>query len=835
MAAENPPTAVLEKLKVDVDVDLSQHIDSLALTPHFVLAVSLLYMMASDGSIEDEESSQLQAAIGGHEKLLQFALRYVQLVKVEQFLQKAPEVLSQQDKLCILLNMCDSMLSDGRCEDAELALFEQWVAAFGVSRSGFDFFYKTIALKNDKSVLGPFALKDVTVMTPHLALAASLLYMMTSDGNIGATEIGQLEAVIGEFDGLQQVALRYVRAVKRGDFLLAAAPVLSEQQKLYILTNVCDSMLSDGNVAALEDKLFVSMLEAFGYSEKSFQTFYQVIEAKNIKPFDISQFKLSTLHNRMLSGDAQDGEVFDQVLQDGQDLQKVSAGAGPSQQQGLPAQLTQGKAMGGAIHRTMQDNIANVNQDFGGSDNMVKVERNANDQPNLQQVGASGASAHLQSLASDAGTAANVRHIGASASVENRQALASDQTQANTQNIDTDLYATYGAPVGVEKLSDNVQALPQDATTNNLQTLHSEASSASDALQIEQEVLADTLASLTPEVRMKNLFEDIDFLHRKLDDFEQKNKKMLEMARQAREAERRREALQALAALSNNQQNVGEDTATPNAAAIGVDAVQNNVQALPKEGAPSPVQHMAVDGVAENVQDLPLEGVTANTQNIALDGVAVNAQHMSREAVTVNVQDIPLNGVTDNVQAVSVHGLAHNVQEIPVDGVITNVQKLSSDKVLANRAKTPPAWVASLLGRISKADSTPARQKDAVAPTNTVHPNQDGSSGDVAGQIAILDDAAPSALASAHELQAKSARPRQRARGPHLGRAHATGVPFRVYVKATVTFVVLSCWASSISAVDAMRTRRFDGMLERLPVVTAQQTELPQAGLTQSD
>lgn len=768
MAAENPPTAALEKLKVDVDVDLSQHIDSLALTPHFVLAVSLLYMMASDGSIEDEESSQLQATIGGHEKLLQFALRYVQLVKVERFLQKAPEVLSQQDKLCILLNMCDSMLSDGRCEDAELALFEQWVEAFGVSRSGFDFFYKTIALKNDKSVLGPFAQTDATAMTPHLALAAALLYMMTSDGNIGATEIGQLEAVIGEFDGLQQVALRYVRAVKCGEFLMAAAPVLSEQQKLYILINVCDSMLSDGSVAALEDKLFVSMLDAFGFSEKSFQTFHQVIEAKNIKPFDISQFKLSTLHNRMLSGDAQDGEEFDQVLQDGPHLQIVSAGGGLSQQQGLPSQLTQSKAMGNAIHRTMQDNIAHVNQDFGGSDNMLKVARNANDQPNVQHIGA----------------------------------------------------AVPG---------DNLQALPQDAPTNNVQIIHSEASSASDALQIESEVLADAMAFLTPEVRMKNLFEDIDSLHRKLDDFEQKNKKMLEMARQAREAERRREALQAQAALSNRQ-NVDEATPTPNAVAIGVDAVQNNLQALPKEGS-SPVQHTAVAGVAENVQDLPFDAVTANTQNIALDGVSVNAQHIPRAEVTVNVQDIPLNGVTDNVQAVSVDGVAHNVQEIPVDGVITNVQKLPSDKVLSNRAKTPPFWVATLLGRMSKADSSSARRKDAAAPTHTVHPNH----ANVAGHIAMVDDAAPSALARAHELQAKSAWPRQRARGPHLGRAHATGVPFGVYVKATVTFVVLSCWASSISAVDATRTRRFEGMLERLPVVTAQQTELPQTGLPQSD
>ena len=108
MPAVNPSTAVLEKLQsdIDLDIDVTKHADAITLTPHLVLAVSMLYMMASDGTIEDEESSQLQASLGGHETLLQFALRYVQVVPVDRFLQKAPEVLSAQDKLCILSIVC---------------------------------------------------------------------------------------------------------------------------------------------------------------------------------------------------------------------------------------------------------------------------------------------------------------------------------------------------------------------------------------------------------------------------------------------------------------------------------------------------------------------------------------------------------------------------------------------------------------------------------------------------------------------------------------------------------------------------------------------------------
>lgn len=439
MAAVNPSTAVLEKLQsdIDLDIDVSQHADAIALTPHLVLAVSMLYMMSSDGAIEDEESSQLQASLGGHDNLLQFALRYVQVVPVERFLQKAPEVLSAQDKLCILSNVCDSMLSDGRSEPAELALFEQYVVAFGLSAAAFETYFKTIALKNDKSILGQFETLDSSSpkVTPHLALAASLLYMMTSDGSIGAEEIVLLEGVIGEFEGLQQIALTYVRAVKRTEFLKAAAPLLSQQQKLYILTNVCDSMLSDGSVATLEDKLFVSMLKAFGFSDKTFQPYYQVIETKNIKSFDTSKLKLSKQHTRLMASDVQEGEVFDSIVADGKNLQKVDPGSTSEVGKSTGVSEAAQASMGSAIQRTMQDNIANVNQDFGGEDNVVKVGLNATDQlnvqkidqasnaANLQKVTASQSSANVQTLTTDASAIDNRQRLSSAPQVDNRQAI----------------------------------------------------------------------------------------------------------------------------------------------------------------------------------------------------------------------------------------------------------------------------------------------------------------------------------------------------------------------------------------------------------------------------
>jgi uncharacterized tellurite resistance protein B-like protein len=727
-----------------------------------VLAVSLLYMMASDGSIEDEESSQLQASIGGHDNLLQFALRYVQVVTVERFLQKAPEVLSAQDKLCILANVCDSMLSDGRSEPSELALFEQFVAAFGLNQGGFDAHFKTIALKNDKSVLGRFEPLGGSSpkMTPHLALAASLLYMMTSDGSIGTEEIGQLEAVIGEFEGLQQIALTYVRAVKRSEFLKVAAPLLNEQQKIYILTNVCDSMLADGNVAALEDKLFVSMLKAFGFSENTFQPYYQVIEAKNIKPFDTSKFKLSTQHTRLMSGDASEGEVFDNIVSDRKNIQKAETSQSGPFDQPLVNGASAQSGMGSVIHRTMQDNIANVNEDFGGEDNIVKVGLNATDQlnvqkveeaateVNLQKVAAPQNNTNVQTLTTDGIASDNRQPLSGTAQVDNRQTVDVDQAKANKQTIDDDLYATYGAPVGVDRLSDNVQEIPQATTQPNIQEIAVE-SPVTNKAQIEASgVLGDHVESLPPEVRVQNLFEDIDSLNRKLDDFEEKNKKMLAAAKQAREENKRREA-QALA-VSLNRQSAPETAGQPNR------------------------------------QPLGKEGVTVNVQDVPMDRLQDDDPKAPKKTLSSFLRwDTP----TAQPNVVSIDTSSNTPAQTEIHQSLTSTSQ--SPEQIWIGAK--PADNHGLFGQADQVEDADALQPSVSEGTSAI------------GQ-------------SSHR--------RNKTRYQGHGSAGA-GVPYKVYVKATVTFVVLSCWASSISAVDTVRNKRFVGLLERAPVVSIMQVSQP--------
>jgi uncharacterized tellurite resistance protein B-like protein len=652
------------------------------------------------------------------------------------------------------------MLSDGHSEPSELALFEQFVFAFGLNQGGFEAYFKTIALKNDKSVLGRFEPLEGSppTMTPHLALAASLLYMMTSDGSIGTEEIGQLEAVLGEFEGLQQIALTYVRAVKRSEFLKVAAPLLSEKQKLYILTNVCDSMLADGNVAALEDKLFVSILKAFGFSEKTFQPYYQVIEAKNIKPFDTSKFKLSTQHTRLMSGDGAEGEVFDNIVVDGKSIQKAGESATVAPDQPIVNGAAAQGGMGSVIHRTMQDNVANVNQDFGGEDNIVKVGLNATDQLNLQKVGqasvaanlqnvsAPQASANVQTLTTDGPANDNRQQLPGAAHVDNRQNIEGEQNHANKQTIDDDLYATYGAPIGVDRLSDNVQEISQAAAQPNEQAIAVETPVMNQAQIEATPALSEHVENLPPEVRVQNLFEDIDSLNRKLDDFEEKNKKMLAAAKQSREENKRREA-QALAA-SLNRQSAQEA------------AVQPNLQSLGKEG------------------------------------------------VTVNVQEVPMDRLLDNDPKAP--------------------KKILSSFLRWDTPTSQPNVVAMDTSKNAPTQTHPPLTLTAQSPEQIWIGAKPADNSGLFGQAGHVADANALETRTSDGASENGQPSQRRNKTRYQGHGIAdVGVPYKVYVKATVTFVVLSCWASSISAVDSVRTKRFVGVLERTPVVSVLQVPQP--------
>jgi len=138
-------------------------------------------------------------------------------------------------------------------------------------------------------------------MTPHLAFAISLIYCMGADGEFDNEEVGHLLSVLGgESQGgsigvgannkaLLDSAIRYVLANPPEKFLETAVPILTDAQRICILTNMIDSALSDGTPEAEEQALIGKFQNAFGISDERFRPFFEVIMLKHDRSVFIDQ------------------------------------------------------------------------------------------------------------------------------------------------------------------------------------------------------------------------------------------------------------------------------------------------------------------------------------------------------------------------------------------------------------------------------------------------------------------------------------------------------------------------------------------------------------------
>lgn len=135
------------------------------LNPQLCFIISLLYMIASDGVIQNEEIGQLLAVLGGeegmdgemkvgdeNEKLLRSAQAYVEANSVDNFLINSNKILNDVQKMSILINICDSLLSDGKAESSEQQLFNKFLKNYGISEERFQPFFEMLILKNDRTI-----------------------------------------------------------------------------------------------------------------------------------------------------------------------------------------------------------------------------------------------------------------------------------------------------------------------------------------------------------------------------------------------------------------------------------------------------------------------------------------------------------------------------------------------------------------------------------------------------------------------------------------------------------------------------------------------------------
>jgi uncharacterized tellurite resistance protein B-like protein len=128
---------------------------SLELTPRSCLAISLFYCMSADGEIDHEEIGHLHSILGrtATRQHLEAVIDYARVTQPAQFLAEAAPRLRHEQKLCIVLNMIDSAMSDGEAELGEQQLVMQFAEAFGLTEAELTPHFRTLVAKNSRAVL----------------------------------------------------------------------------------------------------------------------------------------------------------------------------------------------------------------------------------------------------------------------------------------------------------------------------------------------------------------------------------------------------------------------------------------------------------------------------------------------------------------------------------------------------------------------------------------------------------------------------------------------------------------------------------------------------------
>jgi uncharacterized tellurite resistance protein B-like protein len=260
------------------------------------------------------------------------------------------------------------------------------LAAMGFTKASFQPYFDTITIKDKTSIFGDFDIAaNTTTLTPPLALVVSLIYMMAADGSMAEEEVGRLNAAVGGSPGLLKAGLRYVSKVRAPQFLALAAPMLDERQRLCILLNACDTMMSDHKVVKVESDLFRRMLTSFEVSEKEFERYLNIIFLKNDVPEETTRLSVVAKKSdipALRTSKQEEGVVFQRKKE--WEEETGEAGKGEDQARQTPGstgrRAGQPSEMETRISKTMQQNTDRLSKELDADTSLESLQNNARTQ-----------------------------------------------------------------------------------------------------------------------------------------------------------------------------------------------------------------------------------------------------------------------------------------------------------------------------------------------------------------------------------------------------------------------------------------------------------------------
>ena len=124
---------------------------------------------------------------------------------------------------------------------------------------------------------------EIPTLTPKIAFASSMIYLINADGKIEPHEISRLLAAVKDDRVLLEVSTRYTKFHSTEEFIVNCSNLLDYDQKLSLLVNLYDAILGNGEILQQEMQLFDKFLEVFNFKQSEIEPYLHSISVKNNK------------------------------------------------------------------------------------------------------------------------------------------------------------------------------------------------------------------------------------------------------------------------------------------------------------------------------------------------------------------------------------------------------------------------------------------------------------------------------------------------------------------------------------------------------------------------
>ncbi|MFZ2654862.1 MAG: TerB family tellurite resistance protein [Victivallales bacterium] len=151
-----PPVAEQEKHDIQmppgIQVPERRPEGNCPLTPMQFMAAALMYVSASDGSIDKDEDSYILRVFPGDNNVLQAALQFYKSHSAEQLFDFS-SCLNDEQKVCILANMVEIAMRDESYHRVEQIMIRSYMEKAGISKDNLKAISSVLLVKNNLSVL----------------------------------------------------------------------------------------------------------------------------------------------------------------------------------------------------------------------------------------------------------------------------------------------------------------------------------------------------------------------------------------------------------------------------------------------------------------------------------------------------------------------------------------------------------------------------------------------------------------------------------------------------------------------------------------------------------